>query len=233
MECQFSACIGMYHVVDTLMWNTYALLLQYTRYLSWWPLFFYDECLILHTNSGARTALWTKRLRRCIALSLALHQMYLPDWVLLSFKSRKCVNRLYTLLARYTNITKVVPTNFFVYPNECKIKVSRACVHARTQQNSVFCFHNLHTYRCKTLENKEIEIVYLHSFRKMSEKSRKSRKMGWKKRYRDNWEEVWMRGRKWDKSECCPQLSEIFEKTWEITQKTWEILEKTLEILRG
>ena len=33
-----------------------------------------------------------------------------------------------------------------------------------------------------------------------------------------------MRGRKWDKSECCPQLSEIFEKTWEISQKTLEIL---------
>ena len=54
--------------------------------------------------------------------------------------------------------------------------------------------------------------------------------MGWKKRYRDNWEEVWMRGRKWDKSECCPQLSEIFEKTWEISQKTWEFSRKTLEI---
>lgn len=100
-----------------------------------------------------------------------------------------------------------------LFLNEYKIKVSRACTHARTLQNSGFCFHNLHTYCCKTLGNKEIQIIYLHSFRKVSEKSRKSRKMGWKKRNIDNWEEVWMRGRKRDKSECCPQLSEIVEKT--------------------
>ena len=195
-------------------------------------------------NSGARSALCVERLRRSIALSYTLNQIYLPNLVLLRFNHEKCGWTLHTsilkvwsnflyILARYTNTTKVAPTNFFVDLNECKIKVSRACVHARTLQNSVFCFHNLHNFRCKTLRNKEIEIVYLHSFRKVMEKGKKSRKMGWKKRYRDNWEEVWMRGRKWDKSECCPQLSEIFEKTWEISQKTWEIFRKTLEILGG
>ena len=40
-------------------------------------------------------------------------------------------------------------------------------------------------------------------------------------------------GEKKGKWECCPQLSEIFEKTWEISQKTWEIFRKTLEILGG
>ena len=72
----------------------------------------------------------------------------------------------------------VVPHNSFVLLNECKIKVSRACVRARTLQNSGFCFHNLHTYCCKTLGNKEIQIIYLHSFRKVMEKGKKSRKMG-------------------------------------------------------
>jgi len=40
-------------------------------------------------------------------------------------------------------------------------------------------------------------------------------------------------GEKKGKSECYPQLSEIFEKTWEISQKTWEFFRKTLEILGG
>lgn len=64
----------------------------------------------------------------------------------------------------------VVPPNFIVYLNEYKIKVSRACAHARTLQNRGFCFHNLHTFRCKTLEDKEIQTIYLHSFRKVMEK---------------------------------------------------------------
>ena len=40
-------------------------------------------------------------------------------------------------------------------------------------------------------------------------------------------------GEKMGKSECCPQLSEKFEKTWEISPKTSEFFEKTLEILGG
>ena len=82
------------------------------------------------------------------------------------------------ILARHTNITKIVPPNFPVQLNECKIKISRACVHARTLQNSDFCFHNLHSFRCNTLGHNEIQAIYLHSFRKAWEKSKKSRKMG-------------------------------------------------------
>jgi hypothetical protein len=40
----------------------------------------------------------------------------------------------------------------------------------------------------------------------------------------DNWKEVWMRGRKKDKSERYPQLSEILEKMSEFFGKIWEIL---------
>ena len=40
-------------------------------------------------NSGARAALCVERLRRSIAFSFALHQIYLPDLVLLRFNSRK------------------------------------------------------------------------------------------------------------------------------------------------
>ena len=127
----------------------------------------------------------------------------------------------------------VVPHNSFVLFNECKIKVSRACARARTLQNSGFCFHNLHSFRCNTLGHNEIQAIYLHSFRKVSEKSRKSRKMRGKKRKIDNWRNEGMREGKMGKSECCPQLSEIFEKTWEISQKTWEFFRKTLEILGG
>ena len=72
----------------------------------------------------------------------------------------------------------VVPPNFIVYANECKIKVSRACAHARTLQNSDFCFHNLHTFRCNTLGHNEIQAIYLHSFRNQRGKGKKSRKMG-------------------------------------------------------
>ena len=72
----------------------------------------------------------------------------------------------------------VDPHNFFVDLNECKIKVSRACEHARTLQNSGFCFHNLHSFRCNTLGHKEMQAIYLHSFRKAREKGKKSRKMG-------------------------------------------------------
>ena len=52
------------------------------------------SCLILHTNSGARAALRVERLRRSIALSCALNQMYLPDGVLLRFNSRESVDWL-------------------------------------------------------------------------------------------------------------------------------------------
>ena len=52
------------------------------------------SCLILHTNSGARAALRVERLRRFIALSCALNQIYLPDWVLLRFNSRESVDWL-------------------------------------------------------------------------------------------------------------------------------------------
>ena len=41
--------------------------------------------------------------------------------------------------------------------NKCKIKVSRACTRARTLQNSGFCFHNLHSFRCNILVHKEIQ----------------------------------------------------------------------------
>ena len=51
-------------------------------------------CLILHTNSGARTALRVERLRRSIALACALNQMYLPDRVLLRLNSRESVDWL-------------------------------------------------------------------------------------------------------------------------------------------
>ena len=40
-------------------------------------------------------------------------------------------------------------------------------------------------------------------------------------------------GEKKEKSERCPQLSEVFEKTWEISPKTSEFFEKTWEILGG
>ena len=50
------------------------------------------SCLILHTNSGARAALRVERLRRSIALSCALNQMYLPDRVLLRLNSRESVD---------------------------------------------------------------------------------------------------------------------------------------------
>ena len=146
-------------------------------------------------NSGARAALCVERWRRSIAFSFALHQMYLPNQVLLLFNSRGSVDGLYLkvrsnflyILVRYTNITKVVPHNFFVYLNECKIKVSRACTRAHTLQNSGFCFHNLHSFRCNTLGHKEMKAIYLHSFRKVSEKGKKSRKMRGKKRNIDNW----------------------------------------------
>ena len=49
----------------------------------------------------------------------------------------------------------------------------------------------------------------------------------------DNWGQRVDFGEKMGKSECYPQLSEIFEKTWEISQKTWEFFRKTLEILGG
>ena len=52
------------------------------------------SCLILHTNSGARAALRVERLRRSIALSCALNQIYLPDRVLLRFNSRESVDWL-------------------------------------------------------------------------------------------------------------------------------------------
>ena len=52
------------------------------------------SCLILHTNSGARAALRVERLRRSMALSCALNQMYLPDLVLLRFNSRESVDWL-------------------------------------------------------------------------------------------------------------------------------------------
>ena len=51
-------------------------------------------CLILHTNSGARATLRVERLRRSIALSCALNQIYLPDGVLLRFNSRESVDWL-------------------------------------------------------------------------------------------------------------------------------------------
>ena len=54
-----------------------------------------------------------------------------------------------------------------------------------------------------------------------------------KKRNIDNWKEGWMKGRKRDKSERYPQLSEVFEKTWEISPKTSEFFQKTWEILGG
>ena len=52
------------------------------------------SCLILHTNSGARAALRVERLRRSIALSCALNQIYLPDRVLLRLNSRESVDWL-------------------------------------------------------------------------------------------------------------------------------------------
>ena len=52
------------------------------------------SCLIPHTNSGARDALRVERLRRSIALSCALNQMYLPDRVLLRLNSRESVGGL-------------------------------------------------------------------------------------------------------------------------------------------
>lgn len=78
-----------------------------------------------------------------------------------------------------------------------------------------------------------MQAIYLHSFRKVSEKGKKSRKMRGKKRYMDNWGQRVDFGEKMGKSERYPQLSEVFEKTWEISQKTWEFFRKTLEILGG
>ena len=52
------------------------------------------SCLILHTNSGVRVALRVEHLRRSIALSCALNQMYLPDRVLLRLNSRESVDWL-------------------------------------------------------------------------------------------------------------------------------------------
>ena len=52
------------------------------------------SCLILHTNSGARAALRVERLRRTIALSCALNQIFLPDRVLLRLNSRESVDWL-------------------------------------------------------------------------------------------------------------------------------------------
>ena len=52
------------------------------------------SCLILHTNPGARAALRVERLRRSIALSCALNQIYLPDRVLLRLNSRESVDWL-------------------------------------------------------------------------------------------------------------------------------------------
>ena len=52
------------------------------------------SCLILHTNSVARAALRVERLRRSIALSCALNQIYLPDRVLLRLNSRERVDWL-------------------------------------------------------------------------------------------------------------------------------------------
>ena len=52
------------------------------------------SCLILHTNSGARAALRVERLRRSIALSCALNQIFLPDRVPLRLNSRESVDWL-------------------------------------------------------------------------------------------------------------------------------------------
>ena len=51
-------------------------------------------CLVLHTNSGVRVALRVERLRRFIALSCALNQMYLPGRVLFCFNSQESVDWL-------------------------------------------------------------------------------------------------------------------------------------------
>lgn len=94
MLCQSPSSISMYDVLDTLVRHTGSSFFKTPDICRGDHCSSIMSCLILHTNSGARVASWTERLRRSIAFACALHQMYLPDWVLLPFNSRESVDWL-------------------------------------------------------------------------------------------------------------------------------------------
>ena len=91
---QFPACIGVDQVVDALCETLTPSFFNTPDICRGDHCSSMMSCLTLHTNSGVRAALRVERLRRFIALSCALNQIYLPDRVLLRFNSRESVDWL-------------------------------------------------------------------------------------------------------------------------------------------
>lgn len=84
----------MYDVVDTMVRHIVSFFLQNSWYLSWRPLLFDDELLDSPHQFGRKCSIVNGTLATFIAFACALHQMYLPEGVLLRLNSRESVDWL-------------------------------------------------------------------------------------------------------------------------------------------
>ena len=92
MLCQYSSSISMYDVVDTLVRHDGSFFLQNLWYLSWRPLFFYDELLDSPHQFGSKGCIACGTLATLHCLVVHLEPNVFADRVLLRLNSRERVD---------------------------------------------------------------------------------------------------------------------------------------------